>query len=256
MQVERLACGTPTEAESKTSPNLETLACGTPTQAETRTRHGEGKFRHKRTLAPTVGAKKSFLLCINTSLNLENMRNTKLIIVISYILASCSTPSTQEPVSSKPQPTNIELAETAPRYTETKIIPPEGCKQVIEVLESKTVYDEEFKIYVYLKLKNNSKYSVIGISVEITPDAQWTLNQQCKIERQFVVKIAPNHIGILKQKLIPNDNDLCTTEIYDDAELYVDAAVYSNGMKIPVIDHQFVNKNHELVRTNLLGVPY
>lgn len=109
-------------------------------------------------------------------------------------------------------------------------------KDLLEVIDSKILFDGNFKPSVYLKLKNNSRYSIIGLHINVIPTTAYgkeTFDKNCIVGIQKKVMIPSNKTIIIKAGFEEPEKQSCN---YDNGGLIINGVVYSNGQKLNGLD--------------------
>ena len=182
----------------------------------------------------------------------KNLQDYSKIIILSVILISCSTNDGSKHYTTDTTVTISSIShDTSKTKKESNISNnrPQALKEskdLLEVIDSKILFDGNFKPSAYLKLKNNARYSIVGLHINViptTPFGKETFDENCVVGIQKKVTILPNKTIVIKEGFEEPDKQSCN---YDNGGLVVNVVVYSNGQKLDGMSLLFGDTTLEL----------
>ena len=106
------------------------------------------------------------------------------LLLISFLFVSCGQ-TQNETVSIQTEKTNSSIEVNTINQPELN-----RQKPIVEKLKSDILRDGDYNRFFYLKLKNNSKFDIVGLTLHIQPSTNSTQSDEgCFLEIQKKIRI-------------------------------------------------------------------
>lgn len=155
---------------------------------------------------------------------MKNVPNCFLVFII-ILAVSCHSEPTSSPATeydtSKFDTSSIYINKDTGSTVAVQRPTPKKHIPVIEIVESKIVYDENFDPYLHLEVKNNNRKSIIALALSVSTEQP----SDCNFNTRKTVKIPFHKTAIIKEKIV-SKQDNCT---FRDGEIWINGVVFSDG---------------------------